>query len=94
MHKVSNMNKLVFSSPSKAIVKIEKVASNLRLVQKSNRYFKLRLEEQREKNGIKVKTEHCVELFDEKAEVEVEIILNSKEETIAGKDLLSRLLWN
>ena len=75
------------------VTNIEKVADSLRLVQKSNRYLKLRLENHREQNRILFKTENANELFDEKAEVEAEKILSSKGEKSADKDLLSRLLW-
>ena len=54
----------------------------------------MRLEKHREQNGILVKTENTNEFFDEKAEVEAEKILSSRDEKSADKNLLSRLLWN
>ena len=94
MHKFTNTSSYVFASPSKAMVKIDMVKENLRSVQKSNVYLKSCLEKQREKHGISISMDKSVELFDVDADVEAKRILNSNGEHSAGKELLSRILWN
>ena len=46
------------------------------------------------RDGISVETSKCIDLFDEKAEAEVEKILSTNGEQTTRKDLLLRLLGN
>ena len=51
IHSCTNNTKIVHSSPTKALKKIETVADSLHSLQKRNHYLELRLEEQRVKHG-------------------------------------------
>jgi len=44
--------------------------------------LKSRLEKQREKHGISIKTEICIELFDEEADAEAEKVLKTQRASI------------
>lgn len=94
IHNKSNTSTLVDASASKAIQKIEMVVGKLRSVQKINNYLKSRLEEQREKDGIMMATDKSCDLFDDEAEVDIKKVLYSNGELTAGKEILSRTLWN
>ena len=94
LHKFTNTSQIVKSTPTKAMEKIETIGDHLHLVQKSKRYYRMIFEEQREKDGISIDINKCGILFDKEADAEAEKIFNSRGETNADKDLLSRLLWN
>ena len=94
LHKFTNTTQIVNASPSKAMIKIDKVADDLHSMQKSNFYLRSRLEKDRENHGVNIKAEHSLLLFDESVDADAKKIISSKGKEKAGKGLLSRLLWN
>ena len=94
IHSCTNNTKIVHSSPTKALKKIETVADSLHSLQKRNHYLELRLEEQRVKHGVSLKASMYGELFDDEAQKEADNIFNAKGKQLASKQLLSRILWN